>query len=44
MSGFAPKTQVDLDPPKEDLISLEELAKHDGVAEGKPIYVAIKGQ
>lgn len=45
MSGaFAPKTEVKLDPPKDDPISVEELAKCDGKTEGKPIYVAIKGR
>lgn len=43
MAGFAPKTEVKLDPPKEDPIDLEELAKCDGTHDGKPIYVAIKG-
>ena len=43
MAGFAPKTEVNLDPPKDDVIDLEELAKCDGTNEGKPIYVAIKG-
>lgn len=27
---FEPKTKVELEPPKNDLISLEELAAHDG--------------
>jgi hypothetical protein len=44
MSGFAPKPDVQLDPPKDDVISLDELAKCDGKTEGKPIYVAIKGE
>ncbi|GAB00033.1 uncharacterized protein L969DRAFT_53627 [Mixia osmundae IAM 14324] len=32
-----------LDPPKDDPISLEELAKCDGSTADAPIYVAIKG-
>lgn len=44
MSGFAPKTEVKLDPPKDDPMSVEELAKYDGKTEGRPIYVAIKGE
>lgn len=44
MAGFAPKTEVHLDPPKDDPIDLEELAKCDGTTDGKPIYVAIKGE
>ena len=44
MAGFAPKTEVHLDPPKDDPIDLEELAKCDGTNDGKPIYVAIKGE
>lgn len=43
MSGFAPKTEVKLDPPKDDPISLQDLALCDGEHAGKPIYVAIKG-
>lgn len=30
MPDFKPKVAVQLDPPKNDLISLEELAKADG--------------
>ena len=30
MPGFEPKVKVELDPPKDDPITLEELAKHDG--------------
>lgn len=44
MAGFAPKTEVKLDPPKDDPITVEELAQCDGEHEGKPIYVAIKGR
>ncbi|KAF1990807.1 progesterone binding protein-like protein [Aulographum hederae CBS 113979] len=40
---FAPKTPVNLDPPKDDAISLDYLAKCDGTNEGYPTYVAIKG-
>ena len=43
MAGFAPKTEVNLAPPKEDIISKEELSQCTGEIEGKPIYVAIKG-
>ncbi|KAI0972293.1 cytochrome b5 [Xylaria arbuscula] len=44
MAGkFEPKTPVNLDPPKDDPITLEELAKADG-AEGNKSYVAIKGK
>ncbi|KAI1121137.1 cytochrome b5-like heme/steroid binding domain-containing protein [Nemania abortiva] len=42
-SKFEPKVPVKLDPPKDDLITLEELAKADG-SEGKKAYVAIKGK
>ncbi|VUC22632.1 unnamed protein product [Clonostachys rosea] len=52
MSGkFEPKAPVTLDPPKDDPISLEELAKANGksvwvqmspCAEGQKCYVAIK--
>lgn len=43
MSGFAPKEEVKLAPPKDDPITKEELAKCDGEDASKPIYVAIKG-
>ncbi|KAK7922948.1 hypothetical protein PG985_007019 [Apiospora marii] len=44
MSGkFEPKVPVNLDPPKDDPISLEDLAKADG-KEGQKCYVAIKGK
>jgi membrane-associated progesterone receptor component len=39
---FEPKTPVNLDPPKSDPISLDELAKANG-ADGGKCYVAIKG-
>ncbi|KKA28743.1 hypothetical protein TD95_003279 [Thielaviopsis punctulata] len=39
---FEPKVPVNLDPPKSDPISPEELAKATG-AEGEKCYVAIKG-
>ncbi|KAL2264853.1 hypothetical protein VTJ83DRAFT_7363 [Remersonia thermophila] len=43
MAGkFEPKVPVQLDPPKDDPISLEELAKANGV-DGAKCYVAIKG-
>ncbi|KAF2152912.1 hypothetical protein K461DRAFT_130909 [Myriangium duriaei CBS 260.36] len=41
--SFEPKTKVELAPPKDDIISLEHLAKCDGQHEGFPTYVAIKG-
>ncbi|KAL4879791.1 cytochrome b5-like heme/steroid binding domain-containing protein [Aspergillus karnatakaensis] len=40
---FAPKVPVQLAPPKEDLITVEELSKCDGSDPNLPIYVAIKG-
>ncbi|KAJ3578410.1 hypothetical protein NPX13_g2155 [Xylaria arbuscula] len=44
MAGkFEPKVPVNLDPPKDDPITLEELAQADG-AEGRRAYVAIKGK
>ncbi|QIX01746.1 hypothetical protein AMS68_007263 [Peltaster fructicola] len=43
MPGFEPKEPVQLDPPKDDLIDEEYLAKCDGKTEGYPTYVAIKG-
>ncbi|KAK4131342.1 hypothetical protein BT67DRAFT_345651, partial [Trichocladium antarcticum] len=43
MAGkFEPKTPVQLNPPKDDPISLEDLAKANGENEGT-CYVAIKG-
>lgn len=39
---FAPKEAFKLDPPKDTPISVEELAKADGVHSNK-LYVAIKG-
>ncbi|KAL2196453.1 cytochrome b5-like heme/steroid binding domain-containing protein [Corynascus similis CBS 632.67] len=43
MAGkFEPKVPVQLDPPKDDPISVEELAKANGENGGK-CYVAIKG-
>ncbi|KAI1778317.1 cytochrome b5 [Hypoxylon cercidicola] len=42
-SKFGPKVSVNLDPPKDDPISAEELAKADGT-EGQKAYVAIKGK
>ncbi|KAF4549420.1 Cytochrome P450-like protein 90 [Elsinoe fawcettii] len=41
--SFEPKTKVELAPPKDDPISLDQLALCDGKHEGKPTYVAIKG-
>lgn len=35
---FEPKTPVQLDPPKDDPISLEELAKADGKCTFLPCY------
>ncbi|OAQ74827.1 cytochrome b5 [Purpureocillium lilacinum] len=44
MAGkFEPKVPVNLNPPKDDPISPEELAKATGVDGGK-CYVAIKGK
>ncbi|KAF3940324.1 Neudesin [Dactylella cylindrospora] len=44
MAGrFAPKEPVNLDPPKDDIIAKDYLAKCDGTHEGYPIWVAIKG-
>ncbi|KAM3075193.1 hypothetical protein ACMFMG_007356 [Clarireedia jacksonii] len=44
MAGkFEPKTPVNLDPPKDDPITVEELAKCNGVDSDK-CYVAIKGK
>ncbi|KAJ5813929.1 uncharacterized protein N7503_000679 [Penicillium pulvis] len=40
---FEPKVPVQLDPPKDDLISTEELAKCDGTDPSRPTLVAIKG-
>ncbi|KAF4584111.1 cytochrome b5 [Ophiocordyceps camponoti-floridani] len=40
---FEPKVPVQLDPPKDDPISLEQLAKANG-ADGETCYVAIKGK
>ncbi|KAH8193518.1 hypothetical protein TruAng_012315 [Truncatella angustata] len=42
MSGkFEPKVPVQLNPPKDDAISLDDLAKADG-SEGQKCFVAIK--
>ncbi|KAI0911317.1 cytochrome b5-like heme/steroid binding domain-containing protein [Ustulina deusta] len=44
MAGkFEPKVPVNLNPPKDDPITLEELAQADG-SEGRKAYVAIKGK
>ncbi|KAF8476129.1 cytochrome b5-like heme/steroid binding domain-containing protein [Kalaharituber pfeilii] len=43
ISSSTPKTPVTLNPPKDDPISLEELAKANGATPETPIYVAIKG-
>jgi predicted heme/steroid binding protein len=40
---FEPKVPVDLSPPKQDEISLEELARNDGTDPERPTWVAIKG-
>ncbi|KAF2458956.1 putative progesterone binding protein [Lineolata rhizophorae] len=42
--NFAPKEPVDLDPPKDDPIAPEYMAKCDGTNDGFPTYVAIKGK
>ena len=34
---------VVLDPPKDDPITVEDLAQYNGTDPSKPIYVAIKG-
>lgn len=36
--NFAPKNPPKLDPPKDDPISVAELAKHDGVVYQLPAY------
>ncbi|PSR85906.1 cytochrome b5-like heme/steroid binding domain-containing protein [Coniella lustricola] len=43
MPEFKPKEAVTLNPPKNDIISREELAKANG-ADGEKCYVAIKGK
>ncbi|PLB54345.1 cytochrome b5 [Aspergillus steynii IBT 23096] len=40
---FEPKVPVQLDPPKDDPISVEELSKCDGTDPNRPTLVAIKG-
>ncbi|OLL24767.1 putative steroid-binding protein 3 [Neolecta irregularis DAH-3] len=40
---FEPKVPVELDSPKDELFTPEELAQYDGSDLQKPIYVAIKG-
>ncbi|KAK5946626.1 hypothetical protein PMZ80_000769 [Knufia obscura] len=40
---FAPKQPVNLDKPKDAIITQEELAAADGSDPDKPTYVAIKG-
>jgi len=40
---FEPKVPVQLDPPKNDLITVEELSKSDGTDPNRPTLVAIKG-
>ncbi|KAH7193517.1 cytochrome b5-like heme/steroid binding domain-containing protein [Fusarium flagelliforme] len=45
MAGkFEPKVPINLDPPKDDVISKEELARANGATEGGKCYVAIKGK
>lgn len=39
MPDFKPKVAVQLDPPKNDPISLEELAKADGVSIYLPMSI-----
>lgn len=41
--NFAPKVPVQLDPPKDDPITIEELSKCDGSDPSRPTWVAIKG-
>ncbi|KAI0182913.1 cytochrome b5-like heme/steroid binding domain-containing protein [Xylaria flabelliformis] len=44
MAGkFQPKVPVNLDPPKDDPITLEDLSQANGT-EGRKAYVAIKGK
>ena len=43
IKNFEPKTPVHLNPPKDDDISLAELATWDGSDPAKPTAVAIKG-
>ncbi|ETI21868.1 hypothetical protein G647_05937 [Cladophialophora carrionii CBS 160.54] len=40
---FEPKVPVELSPPKDDEITLEELAQNDGTNPERPTWVAIKG-
>ncbi|KIV78605.1 hypothetical protein, variant 1 [Exophiala sideris] len=40
---FEPKVKVELAPPKDEEITLEELSQCDGTNPDKPTYVAIKG-
>ncbi|KAJ9191916.1 hypothetical protein DTO166G4_674 [Paecilomyces variotii] len=40
---FNPKQPVQLDPPKDDPITYEELSKCDGTDPSRPTLVAIKG-
>jgi len=42
--NFAPKQPVQLNPPKNDPITGEELAQCNGLNADKPTYVAIKGK
>jgi len=42
--AFQVSKDLKLDPPKDDPISPEELAQHDGSDPSKAIWVAIKGQ
>ncbi|GAB1727011.1 hypothetical protein NU195Hw_g3864t1 [Hortaea werneckii] len=41
--SFEPKHKVELDPPKDDVISVDYLSKCDGTNPDYPTYVAIKG-
>ncbi|KAK0323557.1 hypothetical protein LTR82_005304 [Friedmanniomyces endolithicus] len=41
--SFEPKQKVELDPPRDDAISLDYLSKCDGSHPDYPTYVAIKG-
>lgn len=40
---FAPKVPVQLEDPKDDPITVEELSKCDGTDPNRPTWVAIKG-
>ncbi|KAK3111817.1 hypothetical protein LTR53_012543 [Teratosphaeriaceae sp. CCFEE 6253] len=41
--SFEPKQKIELDPPKDDTVSVDYLSKCDGSSPDYPTYVAIKG-